>query len=206
MLKWREKRGKEKRACRPVVFRGGKKRDRAPTFVLRPMTRFLNPWLQTGATTSPGSDRLPLLPSEPGGVHGLPPCGTRPSIPREKAGFTNQVLWWEFGPPYGDLRFVRGPRALRLARQRREGDSNSRVFRLLAFQASALDQLCDLSKPETTERVRFELTRHAINAPTRFRVERFRPTQPSLQRTKNSAPERTRTSGHQIRNLVLYPN
>ena len=81
----------------------------------------------------------------------------------------------------------RGPRALRLARQRRGRDSNSRSFRIRTFQARAIDQLGDLSRNPTrgvksrAERVRFELTRHAINAPTRFRVERFRPTQPSLQ-------------------------
>lgn len=49
-------------------------------------------------------------------------------------------------PAGGDLRFGRGPRALRLARQRRGRDSNSRSFRIRTFQARAIDQLGDLSK------------------------------------------------------------
>ena len=43
----------------------------------------------------------------------------------------------------------RGPRALRLARQRRGRDSNSRSFRIRTFQARAIDQLGDLSRNPT---------------------------------------------------------
>ena len=52
-------------------------------------------------------------------------------------------------PAGGDLRFGRGPRALRLARQRRGRDSNSRSFRIRTFQARAIDQLGDLSRDPT---------------------------------------------------------
>ncbi len=37
--------------------------------------------LQPGTPTAPGSDDLPLLPSDPGGVYRLPPRRTQPSSP-----------------------------------------------------------------------------------------------------------------------------
>ena len=37
--------------------------------------------LRPGTPTSPKRDRLPLLPSGPGGVHGLLPRRTQPSTP-----------------------------------------------------------------------------------------------------------------------------
>ncbi|EKD82957.1 MAG: hypothetical protein ACD_39C00981G0001 [uncultured bacterium] len=73
------------------------------------MARILNYRLRTGAATSPESDRLPLLPSGPGGVHGLSPCGTHSSMLLELAVTTNHALWQEFDPPGGDLRLIKDP-------------------------------------------------------------------------------------------------
>ena len=84
-------------------------RSRAPDFEHTSMVRILNYRLRTGAATSPESDRLPLLPSDPGGVHGLSPCGTRPSMLLELAVATNNALCQEFDPPGGDLRWIRDP-------------------------------------------------------------------------------------------------
>lgn len=107
--------------------------------------------LRIGTSTSPKSDRLPLLSSDPGGVHGLLPYGTHPSTLPEL------VVTVDIGK--GGIR------------------TRDRVAPIHALQACALNQ-----------------------------------TQPPFQtdfcknQQKKSAPERTRTSGHQIRNLMLYPN
>jgi len=61
----------------------------------------LNHRLKTGTATSPESDRLPLLPSGPGGIHGLSPCGTHLSTLLKLAVTTKITLEQEFNPPMG---------------------------------------------------------------------------------------------------------
>src|SRR5262249_6762449 len=58
----------------------GKKIGRAPIVDARPQLASTSR-LKPGSPATPGSNRLPLLSSEPDGVHGLPPRRTQPSTP-----------------------------------------------------------------------------------------------------------------------------
>lgn len=84
-----------------------------------------NLWLRAGTATSPERGRLPLLPSGPGGIHGLSPCGTHPSTLQEKTVTTEITREREFNPPMGICGY-KGPQALRLAQHRKGRDSNPR--------------------------------------------------------------------------------
>ena len=68
----------KKKTCYQVLFK------RALSKCILP-ARFQNLRLRTGTSTSPERGRLPLLSSDPGGVHGLSPCGTHPSMLQELA-------------------------------------------------------------------------------------------------------------------------